>query len=80
MNTTSALPFFSIILPVFNGGKFIAETIQSVLQQSFAAWELIVIDDGSTDDTATIVNDFCRHDDKIIGRQSSKPSSYPEVL
>ncbi len=65
MNTTSALPFFSIILPVFNGGKFIAETIQSVLQQSFAAWELIVIDDGSTDDTATIVNDFCRHDDRM---------------
>jgi glycosyltransferase involved in cell wall biosynthesis len=65
MDTTSDAPFFSIILPVFNGEKFISETIQSILQQSFTNWELIVIDDGSTDKSAGIVKDFCKLDNRI---------------
>lgn len=45
-------PYFSIILPVFNREKVISNAIQSVLDQSYSNWELIVIDDCSTDDTA----------------------------
>ena len=55
----------SIIMPAFNAGNYIDESIRSVLAQTFADWELIVVDDGSTDNTATIVQEFVRQDDRI---------------
>ena len=48
----------SIIMPSFNTGKFIAETIESVLNQTYKNWELLIVDDCSTDDTADIVKNF----------------------
>lgn len=54
------------MLPTYNGAKFISQAIRSVLDQSFSDWELIVVDDGSTDDTARIVQDFVAHDQRII--------------
>ncbi len=48
-------PYFSVILPVFNRRNKISEAIQSVLNQSYTNWELLVIDDCSTDDTANII-------------------------
>ena len=42
------MPFFSIIIPLYNKEKFIENTIQSVLGQSFEDFELIVVNDGST--------------------------------
>lgn len=48
----------SVILPVYNGASTISETIQSVLNQSLDAFELIVINDGSTDNTLNIVQSF----------------------
>lgn len=51
-------PIVSIITPAYNAELFIAEAIESVLAQSYTAWELLVIDDGSTDSTATIVKSF----------------------
>ena len=52
------IPFFSIIIPTYNRASFIAKTIDSVIQQSYTDWELIIIDDGSTDDTKDIVEGF----------------------
>ena len=46
----------SIIMPSYNTGKFIKETINSVLNQTYNNWELIIVDDCSTDDTEKIVN------------------------
>lgn len=52
------MPFFSVILPVYNRQKFIAKAIESVLAQTYTDFELIVVDDASTDDTARIVHSY----------------------
>ncbi len=62
--TDSCLPFFSIIVPLYNKALFIERTINSVLRQSCPQFELIIIDDGSTDTGAQIVADS--FDDKRI--------------
>ena len=48
----------SIIMPAYNGEKYIKQAINSVCDQSYKNWELLVIDDGSTDDTAGVVSTF----------------------
>jgi len=55
----------SIIIPAYNAEKYISETINSVLNQTYNDWELIIVDDGSTDDTAKIVKAFCEKDNRI---------------
>jgi glycosyltransferase involved in cell wall biosynthesis len=54
----------SVILPVYNGGAFLGQSIRSVLNQSHRHFELLVINDGSTDDTAAVAHQF--HDKRII--------------
>lgn len=53
-------PFVSAILPVYNGGTFIFESINSILEQDYSPLEIVVIDDGSTDNTAEVVSTFGR--------------------
>lgn len=55
----------SIISPLYNSGSFIGETIESVLSQSFSDWELIVVDDCSTDHGPAIVKSYQRSDSRI---------------
>lgn len=57
-NTLSDSSFFTIIIPTYNRASFLTKTIESVLQQSFRDWELIIIDDGSTDTTKNIIRGF----------------------
>ncbi|MBD2022190.1 glycosyltransferase [Leptolyngbya sp. FACHB-36] len=52
------MPLISVIIPVFNGAKTIRDTIASVLAQSFSEFELLIINDGSTDDTLAVVSSF----------------------
>jgi len=51
-------PSISVIIPVFNGENFIAHALKSVLEQSFQDIEVVVVDDGSTDSTPTVVRQF----------------------
>ena len=58
-------PKVSVIMPAFNAGKTIKDAVESVKDQSFDDWELIVIDDGSTDDTAAIAQGYTTSDNRI---------------
>lgn len=59
-------PKITIITPAYNAEKYIEEAIRSVQNQSFTDYEHIIIDDGSTDKTASIVKDFAREDHRIV--------------
>ena len=61
-----AAPLVSIIMPSYNSGLFIAESIRSVQAQTLVEWELIVSDDMSSDDTIAIVRDAASRDDRIV--------------
>ena len=58
-------PFFSIIIPLYNREKKIAKAIQSVLDQTFQDFELIIVDDNSTDNSAQIVSAYQEKDSRI---------------
>ena len=58
-------PGISVVMPVYNGGAFLREAINSVLRQSYNDFELIVIDDGSDDETPEILRAFSRQDRRV---------------
>ena len=57
----------SIITPSFNSSKYIKETVDSVLSQTYENWELIIVDDGSKDSSANIIQDLTNSDTRIKG-------------
>src|SRR5689334_1089314 len=60
-----ARPLISVILPVFNAEDFVTDAIRSVLQQTCRDFELLVVDDGSTDGTREIISRFATSDDRV---------------
>jgi glycosyltransferase involved in cell wall biosynthesis len=58
-------PLVSVITPTYNHEEFIEACVRSVQAQSYRRWELIVVDDGSSDSTARIVKQLCHEDDRI---------------
>ena len=71
-------PLVSVVLPTYNGEEFIKEAIESILNQSLKNFELIIVDDGSTDATATIINSFV--DDRISFIKKEKNSGIADSL
>ncbi len=55
----------SIITPTYNCARFIAETIESVQAQTYSTWEMIIVDDCSTDNTAEIVSKYAESDPRV---------------
>jgi glycosyltransferase involved in cell wall biosynthesis len=65
VNDASPEPRVSIILPTFNRAEVIENALQSVLRQTFASWELIVVDDGSTDSTEQLIDHWRARDGRV---------------
>jgi glycosyltransferase involved in cell wall biosynthesis len=59
------LPLVSVLMTAYNREKFIAEAIESVLLSTYAHFELIIVDDGSNDNTVTIARSYSKQDDRI---------------
>ncbi len=66
----------SIIIPAYNRAAFVAETLESIAAQTYANWECIVVDDGSTDDTPRIVSEFVSKDSRF--RLFHRPEHLPK--
>ena len=58
-------PLVSVAMPVYNGGKYLAQAIDSILAQTFIDFELIIIDDGSTDNSLSVLQSYQKRDSRI---------------
>jgi glycosyltransferase involved in cell wall biosynthesis len=65
-NALMKQPFFSVVVPTFNRECQIEKTIMGVIGQVFTSWELLIVDDGSTDDTLNLVKQISDGDDRMI--------------
>ena len=61
----------SIVLPVFNGEKHLSEAIESILNQTYENFELIIVNDGSTDSSPTIIDEYAKRDNRIVAIHQS---------
>lgn len=60
------MPKVSIIMPLYNKEAYVSNSIESVLRQTYSDYELVVVDDGSTDSSAEIVQGYANHDSRIL--------------
>ena len=70
-------PLVSIITPCYNSSKFIVQTIESVLAQTYQNWEMIIVDDCSKDDSIAIITDYLEKDKRIKLFTTEKNSKSP---
>lgn len=71
----SASPAVSVVMSVYNGERFLHEAVDSVLAQSFSDFELLVVDDGSTDSTARILAEYASSDPRVIVHRQANQGS-----
>lgn len=69
----------SIVLPVYNAGAFIEQAVASVIAQTYTDWELIIVDDGSTDKTCEIIREEAARDHRIRLIQLPQNTGNPAV-
>lgn len=66
----SRAPEVSVVMPVYNGERFVAEAIRSVKSQTYSDWELVIVDDGSTDATPRILAEFTDRRIRVIRQEN----------
>ena len=71
---------FSIIIPVYNTEKYLKQCLQSVLQQTCQDYEIILIDDGSTDKSGTLCDEYAKIDKVTCVHQKNQVFLPPEIL
>lgn len=71
-------PAVSVLMPAFNAGRFLKIAVQSILNQTFTNFELIIIDDGSTDESFKSMASIQDDRVKILRNRSISGSSHPE--
>ena len=74
------MPKVSIVLPTYNGEKYIKESIESILSQTLTDWELIIVNDCSKDTTASIISEYASEDDRIKIITNEQNQKLPESL
>ncbi len=67
----------TIVIPAFNAAQWLAECLDSILAQTYADWQAVIVDDGSTDDTADIAAGYVRRDGRF--RLLSRPNGGPSA-
>jgi glycosyltransferase involved in cell wall biosynthesis len=73
-------PLVSIVLPVFNGARFLSAAIESVLAQTYVKWELSVVDDASIDATPSLIREFEQRDRRITSLRNPANRKLPGSL
>ncbi len=71
MKKKEANPKISVVTSVFNGGAFLSPAVESILGQTFTDLEFIVVDDGSTDQSWAVLNEYARKDERMILHRNS---------
>ena len=66
-------------MPVFNGDRYLAQTIESVISQTYSNWEMILVDDGSTDSTPAVIDQYTSLHPRIRGIRLESPSGGPAL-
>jgi glycosyltransferase involved in cell wall biosynthesis len=76
----SSTPLISIVLPTFNGSRYLRTAVESCRTQTFTDWELILVDDASTDDTPDLIRELAAQDSRIHVLQNPVNSKLPKSL
>ncbi|WOO40809.1 glycosyltransferase family 2 protein [Rubellicoccus peritrichatus] len=73
MNDSSSTPIVSVLMPVYNAEHYLKEAVESILAQTYKNFEFVIVDDGSTDRSLEVLNDFAKNDSriKIISRPNT---------
>lgn len=74
-------PFFSVVIPVYNVEQYLAECLDSILRQTFSDFEIIAVDDGSSDNSGKILDEYALKDSRIrVFHQENKGSFLTRVV
>ena len=67
MRKQKIAPFFTVVIPVYNHGKYLPAAVDTVLEQTFTDWEIVLVNDGSTDNTKDVIEEYIKKDSRIRG-------------
>lgn len=59
------IPLVTVIMPVYNAERYMQQSIESIIAQTYQKWELLIVDDGSTDSSVQIMQEYCSRDRRI---------------
>jgi len=77
---TAPLPLVSIVLPTYNGSRYLQEAVDSIITQSYHRWELLIVDDASTDETPRLLASLVARDSRIRSIRNTQNRKLPASL